>query len=442
MSILTVEDKTHLAKAIYSREQRKRINPLLYFKPQDYQLDFHLSKKKNKGVFGGNRSGKTINGAKLVIQACIDNPGIDCWGATWADMLVPILEKAYWDLLPKDGTVKYVRWTEQRGFANKIIIFRNGSKIRFKTYDQGRESFQGAKKDIIHLDEEPPEDITNECRARLIDTAGTLLRTMTPLDGITYTYDEMVVNDKKDEEIEYWFWDSSQNKYIDQVTLDRTIGSYAAKEAEVRKTGHFVNLTSGAAYYSFSDENIIDKFDYMNYRPLEISCDFNIDLMSWHIGQEREGKDYTFSFVELEGQANTDLLCQMLKNKYDNHQGGWIFYGDISGSQRRPESSRTNWAIIKEHFPSAQIYYQNIPNIKDRVDATNARIKNSKNEIFYFITKDCKRLIKDYRQVTWEMLVNKQKAGKLTHASDGETYKFFWKYDLRGKAKTKQYNLQ
>lgn len=437
-----VKDKILYAKALRAREMRIQRNPVSYFKPQDYQADFYLSKKKNKAIFGGNRSGKTISGAKLVIQSCLDNPGFDCWGATWADMLVPILEKTYYDLLPKDGAIKYMRWTEQRGFSNKIILFANGSKIRFKTYDQGRESFQGAKKDIIHLDEEPPEDITNECKARLIDTAGTLLRTMTPLDGITYTYDEVVVNDKKDNEIDYWYWDSSQNKYIDQVTLDRTIGGYAAKEAEVRKTGHFINLTSGAAYYAFTDDNIIEKFGYMDYRPIEVSCDFNVDIMSWHIGQEINGNDYTFDFVELEGQSNTDLLCQMLKNKFDKHKGGWIFYGDIAGSARRPESSRTNWAIIKENFPSAQIYYQNIKNIKDRIDSTNARIKNSRGETKYFITKDCKRLIKDYRQVTWEMLLNKAKAGKLTHASDGESYKLHWKYDLRGKPQTKLWNLQ
>ena len=123
----------------------------------------------------------------------------------------------------------------------------------------------------------------------------------------------------------------------------------------------------------------------------------------------------------------------MVKNKYATHSGGWIFYGDIAGSARRPETSRTNWAIIKDNFPSAQIFYQNIKNIKDRIDSTNARIKNNRGEIKYQVTKNCKRLIKDYRQVTWEMLINKGKAGKLTHASDGESYKLHWKWDLRGR---------
>lgn len=436
-------DKVNLAKSIYYLNERKRKNPISFFKPEPYQLSFHKSTKKNKGIFGGNRSGKTHNGVAYTLNKCLDaikkGEQFSAWACTWADMLIPVLMKKYYDLLPKDGSIYYANYSEKRGFANKIIIFNKDVVLRFKTYDQGRESFQGTAKHLIHLDEEPPQDIVNECKARLIDFNGELLRTMTPLNGITYTYDEMIQNELNDTEVEYWFWDSSMNSYINQDAQKRIINSFAPKEAEVRQTGHFMNLTAGNAYYTFSEENIIDSYNYNPSRPLEISADFNVEIMSWHIGQDNQGKDYTFDFVELEGQANTELMCQMIKNKYVNHKAGFIFYGDISGNQRRPEASRTNWAIIKDNFPCAQLNYQDIRNIKDRIDSTNARLKNNSGVINYYITKNCKRLIKDYRQVTWEMLVNKQKAGKLTHASDGETYKFFYKYDLRGKIASKQW---
>jgi len=438
---IATDKKTEIKRLLLKQIAHKQ-NPLNYFVPQEYQKEFFASQKKNKGIFGGNRSGKTICGAAYVIQFCLDNPNSDCWAATWADMSIAIQQKTYHNLLPKiKSKVVYANFSEQRGFSNRIIMFANGSKIRFKTYDQGRESFQGAAKHKIHLDEEPPQDIVSECKARLIDYNGEMIRTMTPLDGITYTYDDFILNEMGDPEIQYWFWDSTQNKFIDQDAQHRIIGSFAPKEAEVRSKGHFLNLTTGNAYYTFAEENIIEEkeFKYLNYRPLEISCDFNVDLMCWDIGQEINGKDYSFDFVELEGQANTELLCQMLKNKFVNHKGGFVFYGDIAGNARRPESSKTNWSIIKENFPNAEIYYQNIKNIKDRIDSTNARLKNSKDEIKYFITKNCKRLTKDFRQVTWEMLLNKNKAGKLTHASDGVSYKLFWKYPLTGKITSKQW---
>ena len=436
--------KTDYAKALYTKQIRKEQNPLKYFEPIDHpelqQLQFLRSNKKNEAIFGGNRSSKTLSGTIKVIKKCIDEPGTDAWAATWADMSVAVQQKEYYRWLPKDKSIiKYANFSEQRGFSNRVIMFQNKSVIRFKTYDQGRESFQGANKDIIHLDEEPPQEIVSECMARLIDRNGIMLRTMTPLNGITYTYDDVVLNEQNDPEVVYWFFNSDFNPHIDHDAQERIINSYAPKEAEVRKTGHFINLTTGQAYYTFGEENIIDSFEYMNYRPLEISCDFNVELMCWSIGQEHQGKDYEFDYVELEGQANTELLCQMLKNKYPNHQAGWIFYGDISGNQRRPETSRTNWAIIKENFPYAQIYYQTIRNIKDRVDSTNARLMDAKGNRSLFLTKDCKRAAKDFRQVTWEMLLNKAKAKNLTHISDGISYKCFWKFPLTGKMKSRQW---
>ena len=387
-------------------------------------------------VLTGN-SGKTLCGAYKVLQTAIQNPMSKIRCSTWANMSITIQQAEIFRMMPKSSNIiDYAVFSEQRGFRNKLIMFKNGSVIRFKTYEQGRESYQGAGLNLEWNDEEAPEDIVAEQKARLIDMNGTLLRTMTPLNGITYTYEDVVVNERQDDEIMYWFFNNAYNPYVDQNALERIIGSYAQKEAEVRQTGHFLNLVSGVSYYAFSEENIIDSFEYQGYLPLEVSCDFNVGLMSWGIGQCLNGIDYTFDNVELVDYANTDLMCQMLKDKYKGHKAGWIFYGDIAGSQKSPQSSRTNWAIIKEHFPNAEIYYQNIRNIKDRVDATNARLQDSKGIIRYRITKNCGRLIKDYRQVTWEMLLNKAKAGLLTHASDGESYKMFWKYSLLGKPTT------
>jgi phage terminase large subunit-like protein len=435
----TIEQKKIELKRRFLQQLDYKQNPIRYFKPLDYQLPFHISRKKNKAIFGGNRSGKTENGAAYVIARCEEakkqGKSLSIWCATWADVSIPVQQAKIRKFLPSN--VLYAKFSEQRGFSNRLIIYADQITIRFKTYDQGRESFQGTDKDIVWHDEEAPEDIVKECKAMLIDRNGEPIRTMTPLNGITYTYDEIVLNEINDPEIEFWYWDNSLNTYINQGALDRIIGGYADKEREVRSKGTFMNLTTGNAYYAFSEENIINEneFRYFPNLPLEISCDFNVELMCWNIGQCYNDADYTFDFVELEGQANTDLLCQMLKNKYVNHKGGFIFYGDIAGNQRHPEASRTNWAIIREHFPNAAIYYQNIKNIKDRVDSTNGRLHNQFGE-HYYVTKNCKRLIRDFRQVTWEMLLNKTKAGKLTHCSDGESYRLYFKYPLTGKPTT------
>lgn len=59
------------------------------------------------------------------------------------------------------------------------------SLVGFKSYDQGRKKFQGTAKHVIWLDEEPPEDVYDECMMRLMTTDGLMLCTFTPLEGLT-----------------------------------------------------------------------------------------------------------------------------------------------------------------------------------------------------------------------------------------------------------------
>lgn len=59
------------------------------------------------------------------------------------------------------------------------------SIIGFKSYDQGRRSFQGTGKHFIWLDEECPQDVYNECLLRTMTTDGIVCVTFTPLSGMT-----------------------------------------------------------------------------------------------------------------------------------------------------------------------------------------------------------------------------------------------------------------
>lgn len=59
------------------------------------------------------------------------------------------------------------------------------SILSFKSHDQGRRAFQGTEQDLIILDEEPPDDVYAECLIRLMTTAGLLMTSMTPLEGLT-----------------------------------------------------------------------------------------------------------------------------------------------------------------------------------------------------------------------------------------------------------------
>ena len=59
------------------------------------------------------------------------------------------------------------------------------SLLGFKSYDQGRKTFQGTAKHLVWLDEEPPRAVYDECMVRLATTRGLMLCTFTPLLGLS-----------------------------------------------------------------------------------------------------------------------------------------------------------------------------------------------------------------------------------------------------------------
>jgi len=70
---------------------------------------------------------------------------------------------------------------------NVQVVHKTGgiSTLKFKSYDQGREKWQGDTLDGIWWDEEPPEDIYDEGLTRLNRRRGLALITFTPLLGMT-----------------------------------------------------------------------------------------------------------------------------------------------------------------------------------------------------------------------------------------------------------------
>jgi phage terminase large subunit-like protein len=59
------------------------------------------------------------------------------------------------------------------------------SIITFKTYEQGRELWQGTAQDVIWLDEEPPQDVYSEALMRTMTVNGIVMLTFTPLRGLS-----------------------------------------------------------------------------------------------------------------------------------------------------------------------------------------------------------------------------------------------------------------
>lgn len=85
------------------------------------------------------------------------------------------------------------------GVESVKVKHKNGgwSYLGFKSYDQGRKTFQGTARHVVLLDEEPPLDIMAECLIRTMTVEGIVMITATPLKGLTPLVQEFLETAEK-----------------------------------------------------------------------------------------------------------------------------------------------------------------------------------------------------------------------------------------------------
>lgn len=253
------------------------------------QMLFHKCQKRNRWVFGGNRSGKTECGAvesvwlARGIHPYRDNKK-DVFGwvvsltqqvqrdVAQAKILKYLPDRYISDVVMREGK----KGAAEYGVIDYILVknvFGGISKIGFKSCDQGRERFQGTSLDFVWFDEEPPKDIYDECRMRVFDKCGDVFGTMTPLKGLTWVYDEIELNDKNDPQVwcEYMEW--NDNPYLDKEEIKAMTASVSEQDQLSRRFGKFT-VGEGLVYPEF-DQNVhvIDPFDVPKEWQAEISID-------------------------------------------------------------------------------------------------------------------------------------------------------------------------
>ena len=241
------------------------------------QMEFHACPKRNRWVFGGNRTGKTECGAvEAVWYARGIHPFRQIKGPTkgWVVSLTQevqrdVAQEKLLSYLPKEWIEKIVMRkgredSPDAGVIDFILVksvHGGTSVIGFKSCDQGRQRFQGTSQDWIWFDEEPPEDIYDECRMRVLDTCGELWGTMTPLMGLTWVHEEIYLNRNHDPEAWYSTMSWQDNPFLNAQEVKMLEALLPESERESRQYGHFMSH-SGLVYSEFDESvHVIDPFD-------------------------------------------------------------------------------------------------------------------------------------------------------------------------------------
>lgn len=271
---MNIDEKTLLARLIKldRKLERARANNKLahYNEPplvHKKQMEFHKCAKRNRWVFGGNRSGKTECGAVETvwrargIHPYRENKPTEGWVVSLTrEVQRDVAQRKILSYLKKEWIEDVVMVSGKSGAPEGGVIdyltvrnvFGTLSRIGFKSCESGREKFQGTSLDYAWFDEEPPEDIYDECRMRVADRRGEMFGTMTPLKGLTFVYDRIYMSSDPDVWCEFMEW--ADNPYLDKEEVSSLTASLPADVLESRRYGRFVKR-SGMVYPEF-DENV------------------------------------------------------------------------------------------------------------------------------------------------------------------------------------------
>lgn len=257
--------------AVEKEQKRRFVNDRLARyntgeKVHEKQMAFHRCKKRNRWVFGGNRSGKTECGAvEAVWWARGIHPyrknrsAVEGWIVSLSyEVQRDVAQAKFLSYLNPDWIEDVVMSSGRKESAEygiiDYILIKNVSggvsKVSFKSCDQGREKFQGTSLDFVWFDEEPPLDIYQECRMRVLDRKGEVWGTMTPLKGLTWVYDAIYLNSAGDDEVwcEHMEW--ADNPFLDPDEVAALSSCMDEETLNSRRYGKF-SAAEGIVYREF-----------------------------------------------------------------------------------------------------------------------------------------------------------------------------------------------
>lgn len=352
-----------------------------HYKPHPKQESFHgLGAACRERLFlAGNRVGKTFCGAT---EGAMHLTGIypswwtgrrfehpvEMWAASdTSETTRDILQNEYLGNPNKgsSGAVHHsliIDTSARRGIADAVdtasIRHSSGgvSQLGFKSYDQGRAKFQGTHKDVIHLDEEPPQDVYDECFMRTTavgdKSRGMIMMTMTPLGGMTpliQTYtDKMVSGISVDGRVfvQAGWEDNIYLSEEERIDLEKRFAS-RPHELEARKLGK-PSIGSGMIYPIQESLITCPPFTLPDTWPRYAGMDFgwtNPTAVIWLA----HDKDADVAYVYAEYAQNELAPQSHVANIFA--RGDWIpVAGDPSGqaaSQKDGESLIEKYASHK-----------------------------------------------------------------------------------------------
>lgn len=194
------------------------------------------------------------------------------------------------------------------------------SVLQLKSFDQGREVFQGTEQDGVWLDEEPPLDIYIECVIRTMTTNGLVMCTFTPLEGLSETVLHFLPDGSLDNASRFVVmatWDDAPHLSSEQKKL--LWNSIPPYQRDARSKG-IPQLGSGAIYPVPESDFLVDPFEIPAHWPRCYGLDvgWNRTAALWAC-EDRDTRTVYLYSEHYRGQAEPSVHANAIQAR-----GKWI----------------------------------------------------------------------------------------------------------------------
>lgn len=399
------------------------------YEPLPTQRLFHLSEARYKGFSGPVGSGKSQALCQEAIRMSYLNPGrTGLIGAPTYPMLRDSTQTSLLAVLDEN------RIPYELNKAENHLVFRDSdSKVLFRSLDDS-ERLRGTNLAWFCVDEltYATEDAWLRLEARLRDPKARRLcgfAVWTPR-GFDWVYRRFLSGDYPG--YQTFVARAFENKHLlDQVPdyYERLKQSYDPRFYAQEVLGEYLNVQAGRVYEAFDRKRNLapGKLDLM--RPLLWALDFNVDPMSSIVAQQSGRRIQVLDEIVLR-RATTQQACEEFAERYPDHPGGLIIFGDASG-QRMQTTGASDFQMVRDYLRS--IRYGNVrmelskanPSVKDRVTLVNGMLESAGGEVRLQVDPKCKELIKDFEQVCFKpdsAVIDKEADPMRTHLSDALGY--------------------
>ena len=212
----------------------------------------------------------------------------------------------------------------------------------------------------------------------------------------------------------------------------------------------FLDAT-GRVYYPFRRElHAAERLTYDPTLPLVLCYDWNVCPGVCACAQEQTYRGLnpavapTFTAVIDEvwipQDSNTQRVCREIIERYGNHLGDVVCYGDATGGARgTAKVEGSDWDIIEKLLrpvfgqprtrPGRGDFEIRVPNAnpreKVRINAMNSRLQSADGKVHLLVDPRCVHTIQDFEGVTYRQgtsEIDKKSSPTLTHLSDALGY--------------------